>query len=158
MRGASFSDKEIDPMTAVFQAIGFAYSSLQQPQAYALVYSLLQYSQLGCSTGNPRDMLAPFIKRPELPSHLSSPTSEAISQSDIYNEKTLPKYTSALFEKGQEDGRKLKRTVSTLSLDPPQFRVIIHFDDLLGSGIGRTKKTAGHLAAKVLCERLGITI
>ena len=155
-RVTSFN-KENDPMTTVFQALGYAYGSLPQPQAYALVCSLLQYSQLDHRIQN-RDRLAPFTQRLEMPSHLSDPMSEATPQSDAYNEEALPKYTSALFERGQEDGKKLERTVSTLSLDPPQFRVIIRFGALHGSGIGRSKKIARHLAAKALCHRLRITI
>lgn len=144
-------------MTGVFQALGYAYSSLPQPQAYALVYSLLQNSHLGHRIET-RNKLASFTQRPELPSRLSNPTSEATPQSDVYNEDALPKYTSALFERGQEDGKKLECTVSTLSLDPPQFKATIRFGALHGLGIGRNKKIARHLAAKALCHRLGITI
>jgi dsRNA-specific ribonuclease len=68
----------------------------------------------------------------------------------------LPRYTSALYEYGQERGGRPQKEVKQLTFDPIEFQAILVFGKHRGSGIGRSKKIAGHLAAKDLCQQLGI--
>jgi hypothetical protein len=158
-RFASSSNHEADTQSAVFRVLGFVYRSLPQPQAHALMYSLLQLSHIGCQMEPHISAMASFTtETPQLPPHLSAPTAEVNTQFNSDEEKDLPRYTSALFERGQEDGKTLERTCSTLSMDPPQFKVRIRFGALNGFGVGGNKKIAGHLAAKHLCRRMGISI
>jgi hypothetical protein len=78
-------------------------------------------------------------------------------QSNSHRAEDLSRYTAALFQKGQEDGKTVERTYSTISGDFLQFKANIRFDDLEGSGVGRTKKIAAHLAARDLCSRMGLS-
>lgn len=113
---------------------------------------------MGRTTEPRTDTLHPFTEHSPQQSRWSNPTSEATLRSETNNENNLAKFTSALFETGQAEGKKVDRTVSKLDLDPPQFRVMIQFGTLCVSGTGRQKKIAGHLAARKLCRRLGIKV
>ncbi|KAJ6126149.1 hypothetical protein N7471_010642 [Penicillium samsonianum] len=158
-RIAPFHNQETDPQSAVFRVLGFAYRSLQHSQAYALMYSLLQLSHLGRHREPHISTLASFITgTPQLLPPRSTQTIEVNTQFNAQGEEDLSKYTSALNEKGQEDGKALKRIYSTLRKDPPQFSAEIRFGDLYSFGVGRNKKIAGHLAAKDLCRRIGISV
>lgn len=74
-------------------------------------------------------------------------------QEDI---EQLSRYTSSLYELGQEQRIRPQKEIRQLAVDPPLFQVRIHFGNDHGSGTGHRKKYAGHLAAKDLCEQLGI--
>lgn len=162
MRIASFYDQVRDPKIAVFQLLGFAFRSLPGSEAHALMCSMLRWSYIGhhveARTDSTNTMAPLTTEYLQLRSPLSNLSTELNAPSDSHNEDNLPRYTSALFERGQEDGRVIQRTYSTLTLDPPRFKVSIKFGRWNGSGTGRNKKIAGHLAAKDLCDRLGITI
>lgn len=157
-RGLPFYNQDSDPKVAVFQGVGFAYCSLPDPKANALLYGLFQCSPMERTTEAGTDNLHPSTEHSPPQSRWSNPASEATLQSQTHNEKNLARYTSALFERGQTDGKEVRRTDSTLSFNPPMFEVIIYFGTLHASGLGRRKKKAGHLAAKDLCHQLNIEV
>lgn len=71
-------------------------------------------------------------------------------------DEPLQVYTSALHEYGQKQSRSIQKEVKQKEFDPITFEAIWVFGEHRGRGVGRSKKLAGHLAAKDLCQRLGI--
>lgn len=147
MRIASFYDQVRDPKTAVFQLLGFAFRSLPGSEAHALMCSMLRWSYIGhhveARTDSTNTMAPLTTEYPQLRSPLSNLSTELNAPSDSHDEDNLPRYTSALFERGQEDGRVLQRTYSTLTLDPPRFKVSIKF----GGGMDREPDVIRRLLA-----------
>ncbi|KAF9887617.1 hypothetical protein FE257_009710 [Aspergillus nanangensis] len=66
------------------------------------------------------------------------------------------RYTSLLWEKAQVRGMKPNIKETCLSNFPPIFRVTINCMGTEASGEARTKKLAKHLAAKRVCQSLGL--
>lgn len=163
---ASFQDANPEPQEAVFQLLGCTYRTLAEPQAFFVWWSLLNPGKGDGYLETGKELLASFPhETQQFHAHWMDPMSETNSESnhhghhDLPNDHhDLPKYTSLLFEKGQESGQAPQRTVSTISIDPPRFEVTILFGTCHGTGIGRTKKVAGHLAAKQVCHQLNIGI
>jgi hypothetical protein len=96
--------------------------------------------------------------KPEDRHYLADQPTRVESHIRFTRDDDLPRYTSTLFLKGQEYGETPERTTSMLYLDPPQFKVAICFRGVKGSGVGRNKKVAGHLAAKEVCHKLNLLI
>lgn len=155
----SFRDENSESQEAVFQLLGCAYRTLAEPQAFFVWRSLLNP---GHTEGNLETEKENFASSPletqKFHAHWMDSISETNSESKHHDHHDLPMYTSRLNEKGQESGQAPQRTVSTISLDPPRFKVTILFGACHGMGIGRTKKVAGHLAAKQICDQLKIEI
>ena len=160
------ADADAESQEAVFRLLGCIYRTLAEPQAFFVWQSLLNPGMREGDLETGREM------RPSVPpetqrfhAHWMDPMGETGSNKnhnsgqDLPDDRQiLPMYTSRLFEKGQESGQVPRRTISTISIDPPEFKVDISFGSCLGTGNGRTKKVAGHLAAKDLCGQLKIAI
>ncbi|OOO06859.1 double-stranded RNA binding domain protein [Aspergillus oryzae] len=68
------------------------------------------------------------------------------------------KYTCRLWEDAQGTGEEPKVEEACISNFPPRFRITIRYCGVEASGEGRNKKTARHLAARRVCERLKLRL
>lgn len=74
-------------------------------------------------------------------------------------EADMWKYTSRLWEDAQVKGVEAPKVSETcISNFPTKFRVTIRHRGVEASGEGRNKKTARHIAAKRVCQRLNIRL
>ncbi|GIC94650.1 double-stranded RNA binding motif domain-containing protein [Aspergillus udagawae] len=72
------------------------------------------------------------------------------------NDPELWKYTSLLWEKASNHGVTPDIRETCLSNFPPKFRITISCMGAQASGEGKTKKLAKHIAAKGVCQILGL--
>ncbi|GMG09037.1 unnamed protein product [Aspergillus oryzae] len=68
------------------------------------------------------------------------------------------KYTCRLWEDAQGTGEEPKVTEACISNFLTRFRITIQYCGVEASGEGRNKKTARHLAARRVCERLNLRL
>ncbi|OJI84213.1 hypothetical protein ASPTUDRAFT_43211 [Aspergillus tubingensis CBS 134.48] len=91
----------------------------------------------------------------EMAGRYISPTPTQCS-SNANDEPEIWKYTSRLWEDGSNHGVTPNVKESCLSSYPPKFRITISYLGIQASGEGKTKKHAKHIAAKGVCQRLGL--
>lgn len=148
---------DIEPQTGVFQILGATYRARSDVEGYTLIRRILSPFDGEHVTEGFEHATAP-LEHPPFFHDADGQRVEANSHMNSVSGNPLHQYTSILFEKGQELGETPKREVRTLSLDPPQFKVSIRFGHIKGLGIGRTKKLAGHLAAKEVCHKMRVCV
>ncbi|KAK6814941.1 hypothetical protein RU639_009655 [Aspergillus parasiticus] len=68
------------------------------------------------------------------------------------------KYTCRLWEDAQGTGEEPKVAEACISNFPTKFRITIRYRGVEASGEGRNKKTARHIAAKRVCEKLNLRL
>jgi hypothetical protein len=139
---------DTEPQKAFFQMLGLICRSRPASASYHVTQELLKIGRKqetgGRATSTDHSLGASnrFRENYEIPHR------------ELHMEQMLPKYTSTLYEEAARCGVVPRRSLSILSLAPPQLKVTIQFGALEATGIGRNKKIAGHLAAKALCDKL----
>lgn len=71
-------------------------------------------------------------------------------------ETNVSGFTQRLFEEGQKRGQTIQRNYSQICFYPPLFLAVIKLSSVTTKAYGRSKKEAGHLAAQIACEQLGV--
>ena len=74
----------------------------------------------------------------------------------LNDDPDLPRYTMALKEIGDAEGREPRYSITQLSLVPPIFQAVVRFGGSKYEGEASTKRKAKHLASKCACSGLGI--
>jgi len=82
--------------------------------------------------------------------------SRAFGSVALNDDPDLPRYTMALKEFGDAEGREPRYSITQLSLVPPIFQAVVRFDGSTYEGEASTKRKAKHLASKCACSGLGI--
>ena len=139
---------DANPRKAVFQLLGFICRLFPTSSSSQVMQDLLQFGRrvpILDTVNSMRDGASTGFED-------NHPVSRYESQSD----EILPTYTSVLYEEGAKRSVVIGRTFSVLSLDPPRMKAIVSFGAFEATGIGRTKKIAGHMAAKAICDRLNL--
>ncbi|KAL3704403.1 hypothetical protein TMatcc_010094 [Talaromyces marneffei ATCC 18224] len=136
----------------VFQQLGFICRSFPPSSSYQVMQELLKFgrgNRIVDKANSAKCVLSGTFTRfrddHDNQGHESLP------------DELLPRYTSILHEEGQKRNVDIRRSISVLSLEPPRMKATISFGALEATGIGRTKKIAGHLAAKEICDKLKFT-
>lgn len=128
-----------EPRRAVLQMVGFIFRFFSASGSHRIMQELLSFGR-----GNPgEDTVNATTRAPSEVPGRESPS-----------EDLLPRYTSILYEEGCKRSVTIDRRFSVVSLEPPQIRATVTFGALQASRIGRSKKIAGHMAAKDICDRL----
>ncbi|KAF3407702.1 hypothetical protein DPV78_001058 [Talaromyces pinophilus] len=144
---------DAEPRKAVFQLLGFICRSFPTSCSYQVMQELLKFGRQNpipdTSNSTNRAPSGTFMR---LRDDHQEPRYE--SQSD----KRLPRYTSILYEEGARRNVTIGRTFSVLSLEPPRMKATVSFGALKATSIGRTKKLAGHMAAKEICDKLNLIV
>ncbi|KAF7589646.1 hypothetical protein BBP40_004019 [Aspergillus hancockii] len=132
----------------LYRALGDICLSGSEGDVSTLIWNLVNPYGIDAAPGRPQGF--DFQNQP-----MNETNTQENKQED--NEH-LPRYSSILNERGQEEGIRPQKEVKQLAFDPPQFKATVRLGQHHGTGVARNKKQAGHLAAKDLCHQLGIRL
>jgi hypothetical protein len=149
------SSYDAGPRKAVFQLLGFICRSFPTSTSYQVMQELLTFGR--------RNPIVVDTAHSINGGGLSSTSrrfgdDHQASRYESQSDEILPEYTSILYQEGTRRNVAIRRTFSVLSLEPPRFKATVSFGALEATSIGRTKKIAGHMAAKEICDKLNFMI
>ncbi|KAL2831431.1 hypothetical protein BDW59DRAFT_157860 [Aspergillus cavernicola] len=144
LQGSHFFSTEmagVEDQKALFERLGATYRTRSESEANSLLRNIINpFNSIQTSNCCATPDLIEESK--------SSCVQTPVPPDELENDARLPRYTSALFELGQKYDMVPERTHIMLSYYPQKWKFTIRFGDIEGSGIARSKKTAGHLAAR----------
>lgn len=143
------SNNDTEPRKAVFQQLGFICHSFSTANSYQVMQELLTFGRR-----NPIVDTANSNRGGLSSTSTRFGDDHQVSRHKSHSDEILPLYTSILYKEGARRNVVIRRTFSVLSLEPPQMKATVSFGALGATSIGRTRKIAGHMAAKEICDKL----